>query len=1056
MRVLKWALLLLAFLVVTGMLLLLWLVRSEQASRWAVALLVEQVDGLVIEDVAGTLAGGWSAERIGFVQSGLTLELSGLSLEVSILGLLLDEPTLRVDYVTAQSLIIETVAESTASEPPWRIELPTLPIAVEVDRAEVSTMLINGVQLDAASLGGCWCGSSLDVRQASANVQGVSLGARGRVALANDGSIALEGRWSREHLDGSLVLRGDRQRVELVHTLDGIGDASLRSEGLVMLPGTWPMTFDLAHRWDALGVDTEGAVAPEEMRVHARSLYEQHDVQLNAVARPDGEGWQVEADARADGPLADGFIAQARLAGSSALEVDVGARRAGADGAGVTNPHLSVAGSLEELDFRLTADGVDVAGRVEGLSSRPVVTLREGAMLTTPLGTWRSDALVTIARAEADAWRVSAHCWSGGGTVCVERALVGGQRTELAGRLIIEQPPLQDFGLPPQLDGLERVEGRWLARREGDWFVSARASVLGVRVRNGDQQQSLPPIELQAKLQGERWHLTLASEQPDLTVSGAFNGGLQPASALDGQVDMAVADLAAWSALFGAPVMIRGPLQLHLQLDGTLDAPAVVGGGSWNGTLDDLQGGQRLGGVSAEVEFSGLQWQVRAGVDDAALAANLALRGEGFDLKAPIDGHLAVESRDLQSLAATIEALDTLDGTVAAEMQVTGTLEAPRFAVSGSVDSASVVLIDPPLAFDGIAVNFTADNDGWQAAGEARQSDREQPGRFEFRAVGSGYSRSASIVVDVDAQKLALQSELWQLLVDGDLQAQAQDGRIEFTGRAQVPTARIAIEELPASVPRPSQDVVVVDRPPPEAAATRLDGRVTVRLGEDVRLSLPGLQGRLTGTLDAVVNNAEVTALRGEIDVVEGTVSAAGQTLAVRSGRVLFSGPPDKPYVDVVAMRTIADRQPSIDVGVRVWGDVDRLETSVYSEPAMTETRALSFLVLGRDFNESSELDSQALLNAALGLGLKRSTGVVQQLQRSLGLDELQALSTAQNDVAIVAGKRITDDLYVRYTYNALAAVGSLILRYHLTDRWRLEATTEDGNAMDLLYEFTR
>jgi len=66
------------------------------------------------------------------------------------------------------------------------------------------------------------------------------------------------------------------------------------------------------------------------------------------------------------------------------------------------------------------------------------------------------------------------------------------------------------------------------------------------------------------------------------------------------------------------------------------------------------------------------------------------------------------------------------------------------------------------------------------------------------------------------------------------------------------------------------------------------------------------------------------------------------------------------------------------------------------------------------------------------------------------------ALAAEQNDVAIVAGKRINKDLYVRYSYNALSAIGALIIRYHLTDRWRLDATNDASSSMDLLYEFSR
>jgi translocation and assembly module TamB len=72
------------------------------------------------------------------------------------------------------------------------------------------------------------------------------------------------------------------------------------------------------------------------------------------------------------------------------------------------------------------------------------------------------------------------------------------------------------------------------------------------------------------------------------------------------------------------------------------------------------------------------------------------------------------------------------------------------------------------------------------------------------------------------------------------------------------------------------------------------------------------------------------------------------------------------------------------------------------------------------------------------------------------GLDELSASAEAQNSFAIVAGKRLSDDLYVRYTYNTLSSVGAFLLRYDLTKRWHLEAQSGDNPAMDLLYSFER
>jgi translocation and assembly module TamB len=75
---------------------------------------------------------------------------------------------------------------------------------------------------------------------------------------------------------------------------------------------------------------------------------------------------------------------------------------------------------------------------------------------------------------------------------------------------------------------------------------------------------------------------------------------------------------------------------------------------------------------------------------------------------------------------------------------------------------------------------------------------------------------------------------------------------------------------------------------------------------------------------------------------------------------------------------------------------------------------------------------------------------------RMTGLDELSASAESQDSFAIVAGKRISDDLYVRYTYNTLSAVGVFLVRYELTSRWLLEAESGEQSSMDLLYSFEK
>jgi translocation and assembly module TamB len=197
------------------------------------------------------------------------------------------------------------------------------------------------------------------------------------------------------------------------------------------------------------------------------------------------------------------------------------------------------------------------------------------------------------------------------------------------------------------------------------------------------------------------------------------------------------------------------------------------------------------------------------------------------------------------------------------------------------------------------------------------------------------------------------------------------------------------------------------------------------------------------------------TTVRGTLDVTGGIISAQGQTLAIESGVVVYNGPIGNPYIDVRAVRKIEDQTPPVKVGLRIQGNANRLTSTIFSEPAMAENRALAFLVLGRDIDQESDADSGQLVAAAINLGLSQSKSLIGELQRATGLDELSAVAETQDSFAIAAGKRIGKDLYLRYTYNTLTAMGAILISFNLSERWRLEALSGENSAMDILYRIS-
>jgi translocation and assembly module TamB len=454
---------------------------------------------------------------------------------------------------------------------------------------------------------------------------------------------------------------------------------------------------------------------------------------------------------------------------------------------------------------------------------------------------------------------------------------------------------------------------------------------------------------------------------------------------------------------------------------------------------------------------------VQAGATDAGLDASISgqspnltfdgmLRLVGFQADGTIDASIQAQA-NLNALPVIVPDLTRLEGATTAQVSITGVISEPSITASGEWSDGAIRWANPEIELAQMVTSWSVTGQEWRIEGTGRPT---QGGSVLITGEGVGFDKLMQVTANVTGTDIPLASENWQITASPNIDLQIAAEKIRFDGEVDVPQSRIEFKTLPSSLPRPSRDVKVIGRATVAEEVSALSGKVRVKLGDDVRLALFGLDVGLKGQLDAKVLGDELTSLVGELQFYDGSLEASGQILTVEEGRIRFSGDPNTPYVDLLAVRLIEDQSPKLKVGVRITGRTDDLQTAVYSEPSMSETRALSFLVLGRDFNESSEADGSQLISAAIGLGIKQSQGVVQELRGALGLDELSALAADQGDVAIVAGKRLTKDLYVRYTYNAMSAVGALIIRYYLTERWRMEATNDATSSMDFLYEFTK
>jgi translocation and assembly module TamB len=166
---------------------------------------------------------------------------------------------------------------------------------------------------------------------------------------------------------------------------------------------------------------------------------------------------------------------------------------------------------------------------------------------------------------------------------------------------------------------------------------------------------------------------------------------------------------------------------------------------------------------------------------------------------------------------------------------------------------------------------------------------------------------------------------------------------------------------------------------------------------------------------------------------------------------LLFAGPLSAAGVDVRAVRKVGD----VTAGIKLTGALTSPSAQLFSTPPMEEANILSYIVRGAPLSERKEMDRNALIQAAAGFGLDKTTPVTAQLAADLGVDELgfSEGDSGFESTAMAIGKRISPKLYLRYLYGLFDNTSAVQLRYDLSDSLKLEGTAGSQESIDLIYE---
>ncbi|MGY4876709.1 translocation/assembly module TamB domain-containing protein [Vreelandella aquamarina] len=450
--------------------------------------------------------------------------------------------------------------------------------------------------------------------------------------------------------------------------------------------------------------------------------------------------------------------------------------------------------------------------------------------------------------------------------------------------------------------------------------------------------------------------------------------------------------------------------------------------------------------------------------------------------QAGLEGNLSVNRVRLAPYRPMVVGLETMKGQLDGNVRIAGSVKQPDLQGQLSLKQLQVAGANLPLVIPDGEVNVDFDGNSGRIGGYV---DAER-GRLNIQGDAVWPADDDwGISIDLNATQNPLLIALPQfgrLEAAPDIRIRVTPDRLQVRGDVTVPWARLEAGELPRSAVGPSSDEIIITERDDREAEQRaeqlaaelaanagstaaetlekggmtMDVQLNIVLGQDMQLSAYGLDSRLQGTLEVNQDSGGLQ-LFGDVNLVDGRFQSFGQDLIIRRGKILFSGPPGAPSLDFEAIRNPDITQDDVIAGVKVTGLAEAPNLAIFSNPAMDETRALSYLLRGRAPDESGGGFDSAVATALISMSLGKTGGAVGSIGQAFGINDLRLDTTGAGDNSQVAlSGQLTDDISVSYGVGIFTPIAELTLRYTLWRDLYLQAVSGASQAVDLIYQFSR
>ncbi len=446
---------------------------------------------------------------------------------------------------------------------------------------------------------------------------------------------------------------------------------------------------------------------------------------------------------------------------------------------------------------------------------------------------------------------------------------------------------------------------------------------------------------------------------------------------------------------------------------------------------------------------------VRAALDNDGRLEGRVTMTKAADGTQGLDGTINLAINSLAFLELITSEVANTRGRLAANYTIGGTLAAPQ--LNGALTLSDFATEIPAAGLklrDGAMTLRAADAqrfvlEGSIASGSGTLAINGEGGLGEADPLEVTLKGEAFTASDIPAARVVISPDL--------VIARGESGFV-VTGKVVVPSANVDFSRLPGGgVARTSPDVVIVDAKRDEAGESApITATINIELEDQVKLAGFGFDGNVAGNLVVYERPGRATTGTGTLNV-GGTYKAYGQDLKIETGRVLFAGTAiDNPGLDIRAVRKI--ETDDVTAGLLVRGTAQVPVLTVFGEPTMEQSNALSYLITGKPLSSLKSGEGDMLGTAARALGTAGGDLLAKSIGGRLGVDDIGVADNATlGGAAFTVGKFLSPKLYLSYGVGIFEPGEVVTLRYLFHRRWNFEAqNATTGSRAGVNYRYER